>query len=437
MSVSPRKTRNATGALRNRTTAPVPVAHILPGGEIPIRDLKYELHSVSLKSLAKELETDQKYDSEDEGDEQGPLMERIMKEVVEWLPDIWLAMAEENEDMDLIRGCLNLCSSAANDLLVITNSGKKIVYNQSYYVVDYMAWMWREFLVFSVIRGCPVSACEIIKDDEIYEQVFSLFRQNTSDPKNEDGYAFWDDHWSQEMKTVADCLYPEHAAEILAAARQTEDIIHLFDHLTEKDSSLHTPAILVTVRYLSKVYDKKHRSRVLQIVENGHKSLKREALDAVHHLFPGLADAEFWLRRLRDAGSFTFDDNIFHDSYDERDTNLRCFAERAANEGPLTDPNWASPTKNRRKIYSEDSYYEAEPQSSERDLAQSIRGWAQVLSALPDQKAAADVWNRVKFDDSELLFSAVSGAEEALIDRIEQADLVQSDKWLQIISSAA
>ncbi len=41
-----------------------------------------------------------------------------MKEVVEWLPDIWLAMAEENEDMDLIRGCLNLCSSAANDLFV-------------------------------------------------------------------------------------------------------------------------------------------------------------------------------------------------------------------------------------------------------------------------------------------------------------------------------
>ncbi len=55
-----------------------------------------------------------------------------------------------------------------------------MVYNQSYYVVDYMAWVWREFLVFSVIRGCPVSACEVIKDDEIYEQVFSLFRRNTS-----------------------------------------------------------------------------------------------------------------------------------------------------------------------------------------------------------------------------------------------------------------
>lgn len=177
MSVSPRKTRSATGALRNRNTAPAPVARpakkgravstskvktdiplverlhnlltdalttakslevtpdnraalqnvrkialsllgILPGGEIPIRDLKYELHRVSLKSLAKELKTNQKYDSEDEADEQGPLMERIMKEVVEWLPDIWLSMAEENEDMDLIRGCLNLCSSAANDLFV-------------------------------------------------------------------------------------------------------------------------------------------------------------------------------------------------------------------------------------------------------------------------------------------------------------------------------
>ncbi len=221
------------------------------------------------------------------------------------------------------------------------------------------------------------------------------------------------------------------AAEILATAHQTEDIIRLLDHLTDKDFSLHTPAILVIVRYLSKISDKKHRSRALQIVENGLKRSKREVLDAVNYLFPGLADAQLWLRRLRDARSFTFDNDIFHDNYDERDTNLRRFAERAANGGPLTDPNWAPPAKNRRKVYSEDRYYEVEPQSLERDLAQSIRGWAQVLSAWPDQKAAAEVWNRVKFDDSELLFSAVSGAEEALMDRLEQADSVQSHKWLQ------
>ncbi len=41
-----------------------------------------------------------------------------MKEVVECLSDIWLTTAEENADTDLIRGCVNLCSSAANDLFV-------------------------------------------------------------------------------------------------------------------------------------------------------------------------------------------------------------------------------------------------------------------------------------------------------------------------------
>ncbi|PBK59303.1 hypothetical protein ARMSODRAFT_899472, partial [Armillaria solidipes] len=279
MPVSPRKTRSATGALRNRTT-PAPAARpakkgrvvstsntkinippvqrlhnlltdalttaktleVTPDnhaalqnvreiavslldillGERAVRDLKYDLHYVSLTSLSRELATIEEYDPDDQHDEQVPLMERIMEEVVEWLPDIWLAMAEENADMVLIRKCLNLASSAADDLLscirgeefdctdrlVIINSAKKTVYNQSHYVVDYVAWMWREFLVFSAIRGSPVLASEIIKDDELYEQVFSLFRQDPSGMFS-DGYAFWDDHWSQEMKNVASGLYAE------------------------------------------------------------------------------------------------------------------------------------------------------------------------------------------------------------------------------------
>ncbi len=56
-----------------------------------------------------------------------------------------------------------------------------MVYNdEACSVLEYMAWMWREFLVFSAMRGSPVSAGEVIKDDDLYEQVFSLFRQDTS-----------------------------------------------------------------------------------------------------------------------------------------------------------------------------------------------------------------------------------------------------------------
>ncbi len=39
-----------------------------------------------------------------------------------------------------------------------------MVYNdEACYVLEYMAWMWREFLVFSAMRGSPVSAGEVIK----------------------------------------------------------------------------------------------------------------------------------------------------------------------------------------------------------------------------------------------------------------------------------
>ncbi|KAK0465894.1 uncharacterized protein EV420DRAFT_1508518 [Desarmillaria tabescens] len=571
MSFSPRKTRSATGALHNRTAAapvarpakkgrvvssskaksnisPVQRLHdlltdalntakslemtpdnhvalqnvrkiavslldILPGEKRAVKDLKYELHDISLTSLSSELATSEKYDPEDRHDEQGPLMDRIMKEVVEWLPDIWLTMAEENADMDLIRRCLILCSSAADDLggeydctdtLVITNSEKKTVYNQSHYVVDYMAWMWREFLVFSAVRGAPVSVCGVIRDDEEYEQIFSLFRQDTTgtflasrmsplrltddgiDPKNEDGYAFWDDHWSEEMRTIANRLYAERhnhritefikkpsfhlytklvsdypdikssllcsvrerlfldkpfiryfdAAEILAAASQTEDIVRLPDYLTDKNFTLHAPTVLIIVKYLSNVSDKKLRTRALQVVEKGLKTLKRDTLDAVNHLFPGLGDAQLWLCCLRDAGDFPFDDDTLHDKYNERDANLRSFAERAANGGPLTDPNWAPPVKKPEiqrefDVEDEDDYLEEVPQLSERDLEQSIQDWAQALSEWPDQKAAAEMWNRIKFDSSELLLSVVEGAEEALMDRIQKADSVQIEKWRQ------
>lgn len=339
-------------------------------------------------------------------------------------------------------------------------------------------------------------ASEIIKNDELYEQVFSLFRQDPSgtfsasqtpplrltddgaDPENEDGYAFWDDHWSQEMKNVANRLYVERhnhriaefiehpsfrqytslvskypdikpsilssmrerlasdkpfipysdAAEIFAAASQTEDIVHLLNRLTEKDSILHTQAILIIVKYLSKISDKKYRTRALQVVENGLKMSKRDVLDAVNDLFPGLADAQLWLRRLRDAGDFPFDDDILHDKYHERDRHLRSFAKRAVIGGPLTDPNWAPPVKKPETQREVDSEYE---DMSERDLAQSVQDWAQVLSEWPDERAAANLWSRIKFDGSELMFSAVEGAEEALLDCLEHADLVQEEKWRQ------
>ncbi|KAK0234192.1 hypothetical protein IW262DRAFT_138297 [Armillaria fumosa] len=281
----------------------------------------------------------------------------------------------------------------------------------------------------------------------MYEQVFSLFRQGTSGPKNKDDCAFRDDHWSQEMKTVAERLYAERnhhritefiekpsfrlysslvsdyadikdsllssmrerlfldkpfirysdAVETLATASQTEDIVRLLDHLMENNhSALHISTILIIVRYLSKVSNKKHRTHALQIVEDRLKTSKRDALDAINALFPGLDDAQLWLRRRLDAGNLTWNEDVLDDSYPERDTNLERFAELAANGGPLTDPNWVPPVKTQveSEDEDEDSYFlEERCEPLKRNLAQSIRAWTQILGEWSDEKAAVEVWD--------------------------------------------
>ncbi len=257
MPVSPRKTCSATSALRNRTT-PAPVARpakkghgistskakdispvqrlhdlltealtmakslkvtpgnraalqnvrkiavflldILPGEERAVRDLECKLHHFPLSSSGIELATSMKYDPEDRNHERVQTIGCIV-EVVEWLPDLWLAMAEENADTLLILKCLYVCSSAVDDLyvnkfvlhalldtkiypikrLVITNSEKSAMCDERHPVEYHMAWMWREFLVFSAVRGSDTPASEVIDEDEMYEHVFSLFRQGTSD----------------------------------------------------------------------------------------------------------------------------------------------------------------------------------------------------------------------------------------------------------------
>ncbi|KAK0234193.1 hypothetical protein IW262DRAFT_1260123 [Armillaria fumosa] len=144
----------------------VSLLDILPG-----EHLERELHRCSLSSLRNELAANRRYDPEDKNYEQGQTMSCIEKEVVEWLLDIWLAMAEENADMFLILKCLNICSSAIKDLgeefdsfkqLVITNSEKNTVYDEKHSVEYHMAWMWREFLVFSAVLGADTPTNKVI-----------------------------------------------------------------------------------------------------------------------------------------------------------------------------------------------------------------------------------------------------------------------------------
>ncbi len=60
--------------------------------------------------------------------------------------------------------------------------------------------------------------------------------------------------------------------------------------------------------------------------------------------------AQLFLCGLRADESFTFDDDNFHNNHDERETNLRRFAERAATGGPLNVLNFqGAPGKNPRK----------------------------------------------------------------------------------------
>ncbi len=297
-----------------------------------------------------------------------------------------------------------------------------------------------------------------------------------SESVNMDGLAFWDDHWSAEMRTAALRLYAERhrhrinnfleapsvhlytslvsdypdiessllisikqnifgekpsipytdAAKILAKSSQTEDIVYLLDRLIEEGISHHNSTILVIMKHLSTMSDEEQRAHALQVVRDGLETAKQDALNALVHLFPGLEDAQCWLRDLIDAGRLTRNEDLFDDSYSERESSLSSFAERAVQGGPLTDADWAPPKK--KAVGPDDMYREEEPK---RDLVRCIRDWAQILCQWPDEKAAAEVWDTVKFDGSELLFSSVEGAGEALMDRIKVADSVQAEKRRQ------
>ncbi|PBL02896.1 hypothetical protein ARMGADRAFT_1159373 [Armillaria gallica] len=474
-------------ALQNARKLAASILSVLPEAEdeSAIKDLAYELHCVSLSSLVNELATDVKYNPEDQGDQQAHMLQCIMEEIIKWLPDIWLAMADASADMELVRCCLMLCSSVADQVddclgnyfdwtsrLVIIDSTKQTVYDGHHLVGDYMAWMWREYLVFSATRGSRIPANEAIWG-ESYDDVLNLIRRTPGESVNMDGLAFWDDHWSAEMRTAALRLYAERhrhrinnfleapsvhlytslvsdypdiessllisikqnifgeepsipytdAAKILAKSSQTEDIIYLLDRLIEEGISRHNSTILVIMKHLSTMSDEEQRAHALQVVRDGLETAKQDALNALVHLFPGLEDAQCWLRDLIDAGRLTRNEDLFDDSYSERESNLSSFAERAAQGGPLSDADWAPPKK--KAVGPDDVYREEGPK---RDLVRCIRDWAQILCQWPDEKAAAEVWDTVKFDGSELLFSSVEGAEEALMDRIKVADSVQAEK---------
>ncbi|KAK0461791.1 uncharacterized protein EV420DRAFT_129183 [Desarmillaria tabescens] len=472
-------------ALQNARKLAASILSVLPEDESTVQNLSYELHCVSLSSLVNELATDVKYNPEDQGDQQAQMLQCIMEEIIKWLPDIWLAMADTNADMELVRSCLMLCSSVADQVanclgdyfewtrrLVITDSNQQTVYDGDHLVGDYMAWMWREYLVFSAIRGSRIPPNEAIWG-ESYDDVLNLIRRTPGESENAIGLAFWDDHWSAEMRTAALRLYSERhrhrinsffeapsvhlytslvsdypdiessllisikqnifgeepsipytdAAKILAKASQTEDVVCLLDRLIEDGISHHNSTILVIMKYLSTISDEEQRAHALQVVRDGLETAKRDALDALVQLFPGLEDAQDWLRSLIDAGGLTCDEDLFDDSYPERESNLSSFAERAAQGGPLTDPDWTPPKK--QGVDPDDICHKEQPK---RDLVRCIRDWAQILCQWPDEEAAADVWSTVKFDGSELLFSSVEGAEEALMDRIKVADSVQAEK---------
>lgn len=475
-------------ALQNARKLAASIVSVLPEDESVVKDLAYELHCVSLSSLVNELTTEVKHNPQDQGDQQGHMLQCILEEIINWFPDIWLTMADANTDMELVRGCLMLCSSVADQgadclgyyfdwtkRLVITDSKKQAVYDGNHSIGDYMAWMWREFLVFSAIRGSRIPANEAIWG-ESYDDALNLIRRTPGEPENANDFAFWDAHWSAEMRTAAIRLYAERhrhriasffeapsvhlytslvsdypdiessllisikqnvfgeepsisytdAAKILAKASQTEDIVCLLDRLIEEGISHHNSTILVIMKHLSTMSDEEQRAHGLQVVKDGLETAKQDALNALAHLFPGLKDAQLWLRSLIDAGRLTCDEDLFDDSYSERERNLRSFAERAAQGGPLTDPDWSPPKK--KGADPDDIHRKEEPK---RDLVRCIRDWAQILCQWPDEKAAADLWSTVKSDGSELLLSSVEGAEEALMDRIKVADSLQAEKRSQ------
>ncbi|KAH9475874.1 hypothetical protein JR316_0011434 [Psilocybe cubensis] len=198
-----------------------------------VKSIGYNDHKRSLNEKIRALQKHCKRDWKDGYERQSEMMSEISEEIVQWLPELWRVMAEEEADPELIRPSLVLCSTIVGDIwscksraeygdqrfdINISGSSGESIYKVSGGIGDMLVWMWRELLVISGSRKIAIDG--ILDDIEQFEKtdkVFGLLQQFPANGEQPEGNKFWDKHWNQSMKDFSTQLcerqYQERIAE--------------------------------------------------------------------------------------------------------------------------------------------------------------------------------------------------------------------------------
>ncbi|KAF4616978.1 hypothetical protein D9613_008293 [Agrocybe pediades] len=211
-------TRGDGPAIKKAHTLAKSLLKALPT-DVVVKSVGYDEHKASFEAEMKALQTSCKKNWKYGYEDQEEMMKKLSKSVVNWLKELWSLMQEEDMDLKLIEKSLALCSDTIDKMMncnsragyldmtfkaKIVNDEEETIFEENVAVTHTLGWMWRELLVIASTRGTAVKTMLTnIKLYKLIKEVFNLFRDSDSVEKNCDGYGFWDDHWSDEMKDAA------------------------------------------------------------------------------------------------------------------------------------------------------------------------------------------------------------------------------------------
>ncbi|KAK7676640.1 hypothetical protein QCA50_020383 [Cerrena zonata] len=420
--------------------------------------INYDVHEKSLNEQVKALERDCQQDWHDGYDKQAEMMMKISKEVLRWLPNLWQVGIERGLEIQSVQKCLILCTTIIKQVarcrsrtefgeldfsITIYNTDGNVVYEDRRYILQSIAWVWKELLVSVISKnGSSDDILANINRLELKDKIYDYLQKGDEETRP-DGRNYWDAHWSEDMKAVAIALLDERhqdrikaferhfnftlyqqilsedptlkdhllqvtrkqmfqdkrlmvssdyqkAAEIFKA-ESPDDLLNLYDALPGHMNTAETKKIIFNAFAESDV--PALRAKALELIESGLKGAKRRVNDEVEIVFPYFGDAYDWLEMMIDDGKFTIKapgdrknrDPAIRNAIARREKMLEKFVEKA-----IGDPEreWEDPMDG---YNSDDSGYRNRKQRAAPDLKEGILYWLEVLGNWKSREEAERV----------------------------------------------
>ncbi|KAK7683691.1 hypothetical protein QCA50_013067 [Cerrena zonata] len=187
--------------------------------------VNYDIHEKSLNDQVKALEKHCKRNWHRSSEIQAEMMMKIGKEVLQWLPHLWQIGVEKGLEMDLVQKCLVLCTTIIIRVtkcgsfvefceiefaLVISDTIGNVVYKDNTYLLQSIAWVWRELLVSATSKHrSPNGILADIRRLQFEEEVYEYLKRGNVENRMDEGRGYWDVHWNEDMRAAALFLLDE------------------------------------------------------------------------------------------------------------------------------------------------------------------------------------------------------------------------------------